>query len=213
MRLSRAIPARSTLFAAALALTLTACGSLLPANNQTTDAAELEAGAYKLDPEHSTILFKVSHLGFSTYVGRFNTAEGALRFDPEAPAESQLDVTINTASADTPSTELDDVLRGRDWFDTERFPTARFESTAITVSGDNTGTVTGNLTLRGVTKPVTLAVTFRGGAYNLLTGAFTLGFEASGALKRTEFGMGSLVPAIGNEVTLEIHAEFQRVDG
>lgn len=213
MRLSRAIPARSTLLAAALALSLTACGSLLPANNQTTDAAELEAGAYKLDPEHSTILFKVSHLGFSTYVGRFNTAEGALRFDPEAPAESQLDVTIDTTSADTPSAELDDVLRGRDWFDTERFPTARFESTAITVSGDNTGTVTGNLTLRGVTKPVMLAVTFRGGAYNLLTGAFTLGFEASGALKRTEFGMGSLVPAIGNEVTLEIHAEFQRIDG
>jgi polyisoprenoid-binding protein YceI len=212
MRLSRANPAR-ILFAAALAVTLGACGSLLPANNQTTDTAELEAGAYKLDPEHSTILFKVNHLGFSTYVGRFNTVEGALRFDAETPAESRLDVTIHTASADTPSGELNEVLRGRDWFDTERFPTARFESTAITVTDKNTGTVTGNLTLRGVTKPVTLAVTFRGGAYNLLTGAFTLGFQANGVLKRTEFGMGSLVPAIGNEVTLEIHAEFRRIDG
>ena len=212
MRLPRASAVRS-LAAVFLTLALAACGSLVPANNQSTDTAALEAGAYKLDPEHSTILFKVSHLGFSTYVGRFNRMEGALRFDPEDPAASQLGVTIDTASADTPSGELNEILQGRDWFDVERFPTARFESTAVSVTGADTGTVTGNLTLRGITKPVTLDVTFRGGANNLLTGAFTLGFEASGVLKRTEFGMGSLVPAIGNEVTLEIHAEFQRIDG
>ena len=138
-----------------VALSLAACGSLIPANNQTTDTAKLESGNYKLDPEHSTILFKVNHLGFSTYVGRFNTLAGSLRFDPEVPAESQLAVTVETASVDTPSAELDGILQERDWFDTGRFPTARFESTGIAVTGNDTGTVTGDLTLRGVTVPVT----------------------------------------------------------
>lgn len=209
-----AIPRRRSLVAAALlCLTLVGCGSLIPARHQTIDMSLLQSGNYQLDPDHAPVLFRVDHLGFSTYTGRFNTAAGTLDFDPQSPATSQLEVVIDAASIDTPSDALDDILRGENWFDTARFPTARFVSRKVTAIAYNSGQVEGDLTLHGVTKPVVLDVTFRGGADNLLTGKHTLGFVAKTTINRTEFGIRSLAPAIGAMVELEIHAEFQRIDG
>ena len=126
---------------------------------------------------------------------------------------AKLQTSIDVASVDTPSGDLDEILRGPDWLNAERFPTARFESRSITVTSPTTGMITGDLTLHGVTAPITLEVTFRGGADNLLTGFYTLGFEAKSTSTRSTFGIGSLIPAIADTVTLEIHAEFQRIDG
>ncbi len=189
---------------------LVACGRLIPSNNQTIEPARLEGGTYRLDPSHFAVLWKVSHLGFSHFVGRFDRADATLDFDPAAPAAASLTVTVETASLDTRLPDLDSTLRGSGWFDVATYPQAVFRSTAIAITGPATGSVTGDLTLLGVTRPVTLDVTFNGGATNLLTGHYTLGFAATGTLLRSEFGLTNLVPAVGDEVELEIQAEFQK---
>jgi len=184
------------------------CGYLVPAGQQTVERSELAGGAFALDPEHATIHWKVDHLGFSQFVGRFDRFDASLDFDPEAPEAARLEVVIDTASVSTHVPGFADELRGRSWLDTERHPEARFVSREITVTGPDSGTVSGDLTLLGTTAPVTLDVTFNGGANNLVTGRYTLGFAASAVIDRTAFGLTTLAPAIGREVTLEIHAEF-----
>ncbi len=188
------------------------CGYLIPAHNQTTVAAELPAGAYALDSDHAALLFKVSHLGFSKTVGRFNRFDASLDFDRDAPAASDLTVVIETGSIDMTLDPFEETLRGPEWLDAETHPLARFDSSEIILTGDDTGQIIGDFTLLGVTRPITLDVTFNGGAPNLVSGKFTLGFEAHGAFKRSDFGMTTLLPAIGDTVELEIHAEFVRDD-
>ncbi len=184
------------------------CGWLIPAHDQTVEPAALRAGAYRLDSEHSTILWKVDHLGYSVFVGRFDRLDATLDFDPEQPADSVLEVRVETGSVSTHLPGFVDTLRGGSWLDSETYPEARFVSREIRVTGENTGEVVGDFTLLGVTRPLTLEVVFNGGATNFVTGRYTLGFAASAVLDRTEFGMTSLAPAIGSEVMLEIHAEF-----
>ena len=189
-------------------LTLAACGHLIPANNQTFDPARLRSGADRLDPEHTALLWKVNHLGFTKYVGRFDRIEGSLDFDPKSASASHLEVIVETASIDSNDPKLDSDLRGSSWFDSATYPQIVFRSTAIEVTGDHTGRVTGDLSLHGVTRPLVLDVTFNGGANDLITGRYTLGFAATGTFERSEFGIDDYIPAIGDEVTLEIYAEF-----
>ncbi len=210
MPLRPRLPGLRLLSCLGLALTLGACGYLLPSHNQTLELAQLPGGAYRLDPEHASLLFKVDHFGFSELVGRFDRFEGALDFDPKQPQAARLTVLVDTASIDLNLPKFEQDLRGPDWFDTAKFPQARFESRTIMITGEKTGRVIGDLTLHGVTAPVTLEVTFNGGADSLLTGHYTLGFAASGTLTRSDFGLGAYAPAVGDQVTLEIHAEFQR---
>jgi len=193
-------------------LTLAACGHLIPAHHQTTEPSELPEGAYRLDPEHTALLFKIDHLGFSQFVGRFDRVEASLDFDPKRPEASKLTVQVDMASVDVNPPEFAKELQGPDWFDVERFPQARFESREIEVTGENTGIVRGDLTLHGITRPVSLDVTFNGGGDNLITGDYTLGFDAHGTLKRSDFDLGTYAPAVGDEVMLEISVEFGRTD-
>lgn len=192
----------------AVLLPLAACGHLLPAQHQTTEPTELRGGAFALDPEHATLHWKVDHLGFSQFVGRFDRFDASLDFDPDDPAAAKLDVVVETASVSTHVPGFADDLRGSSWFDTDRYPEARFVSRDITMTGPDTGRIAGDLTLLGTTNPVSLDVTFNGGADNLLTGRYTLGFRAEAVIDRTAFGLSTFAPAIGRDVTLEIHAEF-----
>jgi polyisoprenoid-binding protein YceI len=194
-------------------LALAACGYLIPAGHQTTEPAALRAGAYTLDPDHAVLLWKLDHLGFSTFVGRFDRLRGSLDFDPERPEEAVVEIVVDTASVSTHVASLTDDLRSASWFATDRFPEARFISQSVEVTGSDTGRVSGDLTLLGVTRPVTLDVTFNGGAPNILTGRYTLGFAASTVIDRSAFGLSTFVPAIGREVTLEIHVEFTAAPG
>lgn len=196
------------LIIATLAL-LSACGRLLPAGHQQTDPIQLEAGAFALDPDHAALIWKIDHLGFSTFVGRFNAFDASLDFDPDDPSASSLDVVVQTASVDSGVGELDEILRGAGWFNTQAFPEARFVAREITVTGDASGTITGDLTLLGTTRPITLDVAFNGGADDFLTGRYTLGFAATGSFDRTAFGLDNLAPAVGEQVELEIHVEFK----
>jgi polyisoprenoid-binding protein YceI len=195
----------------ALVLWLGACGYLIP-RAETTRPAALPAGAYRVDPEHASVLVKIDHLGFSQLVGRFDRFDATLDFDSDNPAASRLDAEIDPASIDFNLPKFEDDLRGADWFDVARYPEARFTSREIEATGENTGRVTGDLTLHGVTQPVTLDVTFNGAGDSLVTGRYTLGFAAAGTLSRSAFGLGAYAPAVGDEVSLEIHAEFQRAE-
>lgn len=201
----RAAPLVSTI---AGCLLVVGCGYLLPAQHQTIERTELRGGDFALDLEHATIHWKVDHLGFSQFVGRFDRFDARLDFDPDAPEAASLEVVIDTTSVSTHVPGFAAELRGRSWLDTERHPEARFVSRAITLTGPDSGTVTGDLTLLGTTEPVTLDVTFNGGASNFVTGRYTLGFAATAVIDRTAFGLITLAPAIGREVILEIHAEF-----
>jgi polyisoprenoid-binding protein YceI len=192
-------------------LALAGCGYLLPRAG-TAVPSDLPPGSYRLDPEHASLLFKLDHLGFSQLVGRFDRFEASLDFDPAQPAAAKLTVLIETASIDFDLPPFEEQLRGPQWFDVERFPQARFESRGIEITGDHTARVEGELTLHGQSAPVTLEVTFNGAGESLLTGRYTLGFGATGTLTRSDFGLGAYAPAVGDEVILEIHAEFQRVD-
>jgi polyisoprenoid-binding protein YceI len=195
--------------AAAVAATDVDAGVTVPPNTAP-------AGAYKLDPEHTNVSFRVSHLGFSHYTANFDKVAGALQFDPAKPQAMTVDVTIDPKSLDlnAPPAGFVDHIVGKDFLDAAAFPTITFKSTKIETTGPKTANVTGDLTLHGVTKPVTLATTFNGGyAANAFDGA-RIGFSATGVLKRSDFGIASGVPApgtnmgVGDNVVFTIETEF-----
>ena len=171
-------------------------------------AAPAAAETYVIDKGHTHILFQVSHLGFSNTHGEFLEFDGTFDFDPEAPENSRIDVTIETASIDSGLAERDAHLRNADFFDVEQHPTMTFETTAVEVTGDNTAMLTGNLTLLGTTQPVTLDVTMNGlGPHPFREDTTVAGFTATGTINRSDFGMAFGVPAIGDEVAITIEME------
>lgn len=190
-------------------LTLNACSALVTPD-RSDQLSALKPGAYQIDPQHSTLLFKIEHLGLSTYVGRFNDFSASLAFDPANIKATRLDARVDTTSVDVDDSIVEGTLQNSDWFHSERFPQAAFTGTAIEPLGDNRFIFTGDLTLRGITKSVSFQGRFNGGATNLLTRRYTLGFTASGTINRTDFGIDRYTGLVGEEVELEFFAEFQR---
>ncbi len=174
------------------------------------DFASVQPGAYAIEPTHTRILFSLSHLGFTTWYGDFTGARGSARIDPKTPGASTIEVTVPTASVSTTNAKLDTELKGPEWFDAAKYPAITFKSRALSATGPGAGEVVGDLTLHGVTRPVTLKVRFNGAGKNPLSGAYTAGFEASGAIRRSDFGVSKYVPLVGDEVTLTISAAFER---
>lgn len=177
----------------------------------------LPAGDYKIDPAHASLVFTVNHLGFSHYTAQFTRFTADLKLDPANPGAAQLSATVDPASLSLPSPPDGFVaeLTGEQWINAKAFPQMTFISTSIAMTGANTADVTGDFTLRGVTKPVTLAMTFNGGWKGIPQDPHArLGFSAKGVLKRSEFGIAYGVPAPGSkagvsdEVTITIEAEF-----
>ena len=184
---------------------LTACASA-----PVLDVAAAPKGAYVLDPTHTSVNWSLSHSGLSFYTARFDGITGALDFDPAAPTNSALDIRIDPKSVSTGDSVWDDTLAtdGR-YFDSDSYPEIRFTATSSVTNSANTGQVTGDLTLRGITKPVTLDVTYNGAGKSFGNPGATLGFSAVGTLNRSEWGMNYLTSfGIGDEVTLRIEAEF-----
>ena len=167
---------------------------------------------YSFDPAHTQILFSVSHLGFSHSHGRFNTFGRSFTFDEKNPASSTIDVTVDTASVDMGSKEWDDAVRAEALLNAAKFPKMTFKSRSVTKTGEKTGTVTGDLTLLGVTKPVTLDVTYNKSGNHPYTKNHLAGFSASATLKRSDFGMSKYIPDVGDEVAITIEVEGIRQD-
>lgn len=192
-----------------LCIALSACVALITPEVRQ-DIAALKPGQYKLDPSHTSVVFKVSHMGLSTYVGRFNEFSASLSFDQQSLGDLSVQANINTASVDVNDEELEDTLKGSDWFKSADYPIAQFTSTKATNINGADFLLEGELTLAGKTIPLTLNARFNGGAFNMLTGFHTLGFEASGQFSRSALALDKYIPMIGDEISLEIHAEFQR---
>ncbi len=187
------------------------------------------AANYKIDPNHTHVLFLVDHLGFSKMIGLFTEIAGTLAFDPANVAASKLTVAIKTASLQTQFTPRDNDLKGADWFDVTEFPEMKFVGTSFSKKAatagtmadtlsilappqqgsiaDRTGTMTGNLTLHGVTRPVTLDVTFNKVGVRSSDHVNAAGFSAIGKLRRSDFGMKTFLPYIGDEIDIVIETE------
>ena len=197
-----------TLAASALALGLIA--SSFSAQAANTDPASVQAGGYKLETNHARVVFSLSHMGFSTWYGDFSGSTGSLTIDPKSVASAQLSVSIPVSSVMTTNAQVDEELKSAAWFDATTYPTITFKSTKVVQTGANSADVTGDLTFHGVTKPVTLQATFGGSGVNMLTKAFTIGFEVKGKLKRSDYGVKTYVPLIGDDVDLVISAPFEK---
>lgn len=195
--------------ATALGVLLIGCGSLINPKVKT-GIVQLEKGSYKLDQTHVAVLFKINHMGLSTFVGRFNRVDATLEFDPTNIASAKLSAIVDVASIDANNADLEETLRGSSWLDAERFPQALFKTISVKQIDQNSAVFSGELTLHGVTAPIDLTVTFNGAANNMLTGFYTLGFSATSVINRSVFGIDYLVPAIGDQVALEVFAEFQQ---
>lgn len=177
--------------------------ALLASSVTSVQAADL----YKLDQGHLNVMFFVDHLGFSQLLGRFDEVSGEFSYDKTDIEKSSVKVQINTDSINTFHAKRDKHLKSPDFFNTAEFPDMSFESTSIIKTGKKTAKLTGNLTLMGVTKPVTLQMlTNRVGVHNF-NKKNVAGFSAEGKIKRTHFGMRYGVPVIGDEVTIRIEAE------
>ena len=180
--------------------------------NFTQSLTELRSGAYSLDPEHAYLNFRIEHLGLSTIVGRFNVMDASLDFDPNALSDLVLEGFVDVASIDMNNESLEARLRGSSWLDSETYPIARFVSVSVEPVEANSFVINGLFTLRNETRPLSLRSTFKGGADNILTGKYTLGFSATGSILRSDFGVDGFAALIADEVFIEIHGEFQRSD-
>ena len=213
----------------ALAAAITACSK--PADTaapaapaDTTAAAPAEAaapapaapevapitvasGTYKLDPSHTDVLVQWSHMGFSNPSAHFGQADGTLVYDAADVSKSSVEVTLPLAGLNSFTDKFDEHLRSADFFDAAKFPTATFKSTKVESTGTNTLAVTGDLTIKDITKPVTLEVTINGGGEHPMKKVPAIGFDATGTIKRSDFGVGAYAPNVSDEVKLRITTE------
>ena len=180
-------------------------------------AAPVPKGAYEIDKVHASLVFRVSHLGFSTYTGRFTRFDAKLDFDPARLEASQVNVSIDPRSieADNAPSGFLDSLAGKDWLDAAQFPAMSFRSTRVEVTGKNAFRLHGDLTLHGVTRPIVLDARYNGGyASHPMEPRARIGFSARGSFKRSDFGVSYGIPApgttmgVGDEVQVVLESEF-----
>jgi polyisoprenoid-binding protein YceI len=170
-------------------------------------------GRYRVVRDHTQIIFSIMHLGLSPYFGRIAGATGTLNFNPLTPERSAVNIEVDAKTASTLTDIVARQLCGEDVFNCAKFSKIVFKSTAIKKTGDAKGDIVGDLTIAGVTKPVTLHAVFHGGMQGPLgQDNYQLGFSAETALKRSDFGLTKMIwgPTVSDEVTLLIAAEFEQ---
>jgi polyisoprenoid-binding protein YceI len=164
------------------------------------------ADSYTIDPGHTYPGFEINHLGFSTMRGTFDATSGSVTLDPAAKSGS-IEITIDTASIDTGHAKRDDHLKSEEFFNVAKFPSMTYKATKLKFNGDKLAGADGELTLLGVTKPVTLAVTSFNCGPHPMNKKQVCGANATATIKRSEFGMKAYVPAVGDEVKISIEVE------
>ncbi len=171
---------------------------------------DVPAGTYVIDTKETLVRYGTIHRGFTEFWGTFAGATGTLEIDPKAIEAAKLEVKVPIALVETTNRELDHELFSDEFFDGETYPTMKFISTEIKRTGPRSARVMGNLSMHGITKPVTLNVTFIGAGPNALNKVPTIGFRAEGMVKRSDFGMGKYVPIVSDETTITISAAFEK---
>jgi polyisoprenoid-binding protein YceI len=195
-------------------LSLAACTAIkVITHDSNSDPQASPAGHYQLDPHHWNLSFDVDHLGFSRFVMRFDRARIDVDFVAQDPERSSVVMVIEAASFDSNVAELDSLVTGKSLLDASAYPDIRFVSRKLHRTSPGGGEITGDLTIRDVTHPVTLAVTFNGGGANPLTGEETMGFSAQGSIDRSDFGLIRWFPAVGNRIGLRFEGELVKPAG
>lgn len=207
---------RTPLIALAAFAALTA-GAAIHAQNGATglpgqhDPKRVTAGTYQVDPGHTQVLFAYNHLGFTQNMGILTQPSGSLTLDPKALSQAKVSISFPIANIRTGVAALDEHMMKPDLFDAAKFPTATFTSTSIKVDeNDHEAEITGNLTIKGVTREVTLDADFVGAGVNPMTKKETVGFNAEAVIKRSDFGLNAFVPAVGDSIELKITAAFEK---
>jgi len=180
-----------------------------------TKVSGMPSGLYKSDPAHTSLIWKVDHLGLSNYTARFTDVDIDLMFDAQNPLKSRVRATVDPTSIEThyPDKDKKDFNKKlafeAGWFNANKFPTITFRSTSITKTDDKKGTMIGDVTLLGITKSITFDVIFNKAIGNHpLKNKPVLGFSATGKLKRSDFGMTTYLPQIGDMINVVIETEF-----
>jgi polyisoprenoid-binding protein YceI len=172
-------------------------------------AAYAEPTTYTYDPLHTQVLFGVNHMGYTTSHGRFNKFTGHFTLDPAAPEAATADISIDVNSLDMASDVWNEHVKEK-FLEPAKFPTIDFKSTSVKRTGDKTAALTGNLTLHGVTKPVTLNVTLNKiGPNPMMQTQEDAGFTLTGTIKRSDFGITAFIPMVSDEVALDIEVDGQ----
>jgi polyisoprenoid-binding protein YceI len=202
MQLSRSAAIAALLFAVPLV-----------ASAAPPSASDFPGGHYVIDPRHASVVARVKHMGVSLYTLRFDTFDASFDYDPSHPEATRLTASVDPASLDVNADYAKQFAE--EFLSASKFPKATFTATQMQTTGDGTGTMTGNLTLMGVTKPVTFNVTLIGAGHEVLPiplGRRAAGFEATTTIKRSDFGSNYLLNGdlVGDAVTLQIEAEFEK---
>lgn len=176
----------------------------------TKDVAKVTGGTYAVEPTHTQIVFAYDHMGFTNNMGVIAQPTGTLTLDKANPAKSKVSIDIPVANLKTGIPALDTHLMKPEFFDSAKFANATFVSTSVKPDGATGADITGNLTIKGITKPVTLDAEFYGAGANPMNKKENIGFVATGTIKRSDFGMGMAVPVVGDTVELKIIAAFQK---
>ena len=182
-------------------------------------APDVPAGDYKMDPAHSTLIFRVNHLGFSKYTARFRRFDAQLRFDPRNLTATQLTATVDPRSIETdfpdPKYNFNAELAGEQWLDAAKFPEIALRTTRVEDLGNQAMRVHAELTMHGVTRPIVLDATYNGGYVgHPMDPHARVGFSAHGVLRRSEFGISGGIPqaganmGVGDQVAIVIETEF-----
>ncbi len=182
--------------------------ALEPAAPASFDASATVAGVYKADPKHAYITFSYDHQGYSKPLLRWRSWTADLDWNPASPDQSTINVTIDATAPDSGVDDFNEHLKSADFFDAANHPQITFKSTSVSLTGGAAGTVTGDLTIKGVTKPATLDVTINKAANDDFAKSYKLGFSGKGVVKRSDFGVDKYVPFVGDDVTVLVEAEF-----
>ena len=175
-------------------------------------AIAVASGTYTLDPTHTDVLVQWNHMGFSNPSAHFGNAEGTLVYDAADVGKSSVQVTMPLTAMSSFVDKLDEHLASGDFFDAAKFPNATFKSTSVAAAGTNKLTVTGDLTIKDITKPVTLDVTLNGAGEHPMLKKQAIGFSATATIKRSDFGVGAYAPNVSDEVQLRITTEGTLAD-
>jgi polyisoprenoid-binding protein YceI len=170
-------------------------------------SAQAAPVTYKLDPGHTMVLFSWNHFGYSNPTADLGIAEGTLVYDADHPAQSSVEVSMPLSLLDTHVPALDKHLKEADFFNADKYSTITFKSTRVQPVDAKHFKVTGNLTVHGVTRPVTLDATLNRVGPHPMSKAQSIGFDATGTLKRSDFGVGAYVPMVSDEIQLRITTE------
>ncbi len=198
---------RRLFFALVVAVFVTSCSQ--SENPSTGNSDGVPSGVYAIDREHTYLTFSYLHQGLSYPLLRATDVMGELHFDSENLANSKIDVSVASASIRTNVEHFDKELASRKFFNAGKFPYITFTTNRFESTSENEGVLHGNLTIKGTTKPLELAVTFNNGIIHPMLNIPVLGFSATGSLSRSEFGLDRFVPVVSDTVVLNIEIEFQ----